>query len=1529
MIHYKTRNLIFLFVSIILILFSISCASATNNNTYVSVNGNESWDGSSPTHITNTNQGPKLTIASGLSVTNNGGNVSIAAGTYKENNLIISKNLTISGASKTNTTINAMAGNLIFWIKPSAIVTIKNLNLTNGTTSSDIFNRNGGGIYNEGTLTIDNCSLFNNHAKNANNAGHAGGSDASPAGNGGAIYNKGTLTLTNCEFSNNYAGNGGEATDTHKSSGGGSGGAIYNLGTILNIQACTFRNNYAGNGGKGSDFHDGGDGGDGGAIYNNGTLNISNSEIKNNSAGKGGAGPGASKAGEDGTGGGIYNIGGIIPINTQIFNNTPDNYNNLNCVINNRTKEYYNKIKDAINDASSNDTLLIQPSTYKENNLIISKNLTIIGASKNNTIIDGNNENLIFFIQTGVTVTIKNLNMTNGQATIADYNRNGGAINNKGTLIIDNCIFDNNQAKYADDADSGDDADTAGNGGAIYNTGALTIKNSEFDNNHAGKGGDSSATHKGSPGGSGGAIYNLGTITSIQACTFRKNYAGKGGAASEYHDGHSGGSGGAIYNAGTINNILSCVFIGNYAGNGGSAPLLSGAKPGKGGSGGAIYSNNSVTVNNSTFDGNYAGTGGEGAYDDGGAGGSGGAIYNTGTITIANCQLQNNYAGDGGAGYLAYSGGAGGYGGAIWNSGTFTITNCEIQNNTAGIGGTGYGNEDYNEFDGDNGWGGGIYNSATLTINNSKIHDNTAENGGGIYNTGNTNITNTPLANNTAKVRTHNYYKKLLAIYGSEGGAIWNNGILTMMNITFTNNTAIYGGAIYYTGNGTYSVTNCSFINNNATAVDNYGIPMSVTTYSIEGGWKVFVSTVIKDISKSFLIYAISPRQGIASIVTDVLDVVKLVDADTNDIEAAGGAIYMIKSVSLTVNNSVFTNNTASIGGGICNVGNGTLIIINSQFTGNAAGVGGAVYCNNLGPLNATNNIFNGNCAHGGGAIGYTGTESSQWGNLTVKENIFSHNDASLGGSVYDNFKGNTHIYMNFNRIYGTFNYDIYDEVGKADVTFNWWGTNFGPRTYHAYGLVDTSHWLILKIKSPDVSIGDNSTIEFNMLDDVNGTNPNPAYGILPDGIPISLTVSSGTITPNTVTIINGLAYATYIANGNSGPITINATVDNNDSFLVYSTFNVNKITTITSVDPINSFAGQNVTLVAKVNSGRIINEGNVIFSIGTQEVGTAPVVNGYAEYYLHIPELTQSKLYTLYAFYNGTYKYTTSQASADFLVPTPQIGSTVISVYPPVNGTQGQIVNLQARLMDAYQKLPLANKNLTFSKGNIILGSAITNSDGVASLPYRILLAPDSYTILASFAGDFPYASCSNTGMLNVNPSPTGVSDLTITRKVQSIIRLGEKFTVTVKIGNKGPDIAKNVVIRFSIPEGLDFITASVDQGTWSYDEASRLFTWNLGDVAVGDPYLDITLKANQLGEYLLRHLLTTASFDPNLENQMTPLSIVISSPENNNGSNGNESSVNVEGKTIGMQKTGLPVAGLILTILALIGGLAISKRK
>ena len=100
---------------------------------------------------------------------------------------------------------------------------------------------------------------------------------------------------------------------------------------------------------------------------------------------------------------------------------------------------------------------------------------------------------------------------------------------------------------------------------------------------------------------------------------------------------------------------------------------------------------------------------------------------------------------------------------------------------------------------------------------------------------------------------------------------------------------------------------------------------------------------------------------------------------------------------------------------------------------------------------------------------------------------------------------------------------------------------------------------------------------------------------------------------------------------------------------------------------------------------------------------------------------------------------------------------STAIIV-DPINGAKGNVVNLVATLNDL-TNLPINNQLITFSVNNNIVGSALTNALGVATLPYIITQNTGIYTILATFAGDSTYMVSSNTNNLNVVVPPTVTS--------------------------------------------------------------------------------------------------------------------------------------------------------------------------
>jgi len=207
--------------------------------------------------------------------------------------LTIAKNLTIIGPAA-SLTVSGNHAMTVFGIL-SGTVNISNLTITQGE------NVNGGGIYNHGTLTVNDCIVTNNSASSGGAAGiwsdgtltlnrcrvvynYAGGDRTNVSG--GGILNGGTLTVNNCEISGNSSGN--------------LGGGIYNLGP-LTVNNTTFWDNYGQFGG--------------GGIFNGGSLSLVNCTITGN------LGPGA--------GGGLYQYGGsggtTVIRNTIVSGNTSGN----------------------------------------------------------------------------------------------------------------------------------------------------------------------------------------------------------------------------------------------------------------------------------------------------------------------------------------------------------------------------------------------------------------------------------------------------------------------------------------------------------------------------------------------------------------------------------------------------------------------------------------------------------------------------------------------------------------------------------------------------------------------------------------------------------------------------------------------------------------------------------------------------------------------------------------------------------------------------------------------------------------------------------------------------------------------------------------------------------------------------------------------------------------------------------------------------------------------------------------------------
>jgi len=398
-------------------------STATQSIIYVSSTGNDGWSGKSP--IWNGIDGPKKSIGNAIKAINTGGTVKIASGTYKENNIAITKNMIIQGEQ--NTVIDAQHLNRILTISPGIVVKINNLKFTNGQSSS------GGAIQNKGSLTLTSCIFSNNKVPNY----------------GGAINNvNSSLIIKSCSFSDNTA---------------KAAGAISNVYGNLAVINSTLSNNIANGGGGGS------------IINSRGSMTINSSTFTNNKA-------------FSNTGGAFYSVSGPLTVNQNKFTgNTASNMGGAIYCENTVGKTCFDRNNFDNNAAGRggaiywcNGSLTVSSNTFTSNKADGSSGAVYIdgtGLSDPNH----SNVNIVKSAFNGNTANrfggaVYNNGLCNIDScyfTSNTANIDGGAVANaQGNLVITSSTFKDNRA--------------ANNGGALYGYyGTIKVTYSTFVNNNA------------------------------------------------------------------------------------------------------------------------------------------------------------------------------------------------------------------------------------------------------------------------------------------------------------------------------------------------------------------------------------------------------------------------------------------------------------------------------------------------------------------------------------------------------------------------------------------------------------------------------------------------------------------------------------------------------------------------------------------------------------------------------------------------------------------------------------------------------------------------------------------------------------------------------------------------------------------------------------------------------------------------------------------------------------------------------------
>ena len=184
--------------------------------------------------------------------------------------MTITDDLSLTGLGADDLTISGNDASRVFSIGVDVAVDIWDVTIADGQTDA------GGGICNDGTLTVTNSALTGHYA----------------ADNGGSIWNGGVLKVTDSEFSDNSSWNNGGAvwntgtldivngTFSRNTTGGNGGGIANHYGGTLTVTGSSFEGNSAGTGGTIDSY--------GGVIGSPSPLQVSKSTFTNNEAGTGG-----------------------------------------------------------------------------------------------------------------------------------------------------------------------------------------------------------------------------------------------------------------------------------------------------------------------------------------------------------------------------------------------------------------------------------------------------------------------------------------------------------------------------------------------------------------------------------------------------------------------------------------------------------------------------------------------------------------------------------------------------------------------------------------------------------------------------------------------------------------------------------------------------------------------------------------------------------------------------------------------------------------------------------------------------------------------------------------------------------------------------------------------------------------------------------------------------------------------------------------------------------------------------------------
>ena len=1288
--------------------------------------------------------------------------------------------------------------------------------------SNDIVNRGsasvdygGAAIYNwyDGVLTVSG-SNFTNNIKNYKNGDRLVG----------AVATIGDATISDSYFVNNAGRWGGAISasgyliagddvntltvsgSTFKENGGLYGAGIFVAGSDFTVSDCVFDKNTAF--GKGNMTPNNNNGAAivvtdtgkditgaitgsnftnnkaqyGGAIYIcEGNIAISDSLFENNSA--------------DVEGGAIdidsaINNPVVTVENSKFVNNTPQAIHNskeLHLGIETFT-DLQNAIDlvDGILTLDSDIAMTDDEAANFVNGVIINKNIRIDG--KGHTI-DAKNLGRIFEIDGGFAVTLTNVTLTNGNATV------GGAIYNFGNLDLVYVNFVNNTAKYGGAImnyayglvldDSTFTNNTAKIGGAIYNSAdCFVVGNSTFANNTATS--------------NGGVIFNYGIGFVVGNSTFVNNSAADGAGAimnggrgfvvgnSTFANNTATSKGGAIYNYGIGFVVGNSTFANNTAEDAG-----------------AVYNegDNSV-VGNSTFVNNTATS-------------IGGAIINNGKLVVDNSAFEDNAANY--------------YGGAIFNWDDLQVTNSAFDGNDILV-------RNIRAMDNVDHGGAAIYNwkngkldiSKSNFTNNIKNYKNGDRLVGAVATIGDATISDSYFVNNSGR------WGGALSVMGGEFSIATN--FIDIDGTKFVNNSALYGGAMFVWGSN-YSISNSVFDNNSAfgkgnmTPNNNNGGALVVT----QGNIPISGTIINSNFTNNKAQYG-----GAAWINEGTIDISNS-NFINNTATVEAGAIGFepaYTKITATVYGTNFINNTAGVDGGAI-YSNGDLRISDSDFDNNKAQKADIIYSNINGLLSINGNNYSNYTENKAPIINLAGIEtiSSDGGVIiTVLDNktvnvcygdvVTLHAIITVDGVLVANqdlsfsvYNGEDVVVCKANSLLnGSYvaTYKINDVINKTvSIVYD------GPEVHINTGILNVSK------ANPDLTVGA-LNITVGDLEIITVTGPKDATGLITltlNGIDYILPIYNG----EAKFYFQDLAYGTY-------DVSASYSGDNHYVAAENSTvFKVDKVSANLNIHVEDITFGENGLVIITLPSDI---DGSIVTVNVNGKVYPVDIENGFGK--LPLRELDAGD-YTISAAFAGNDKYLPGVSNALLTVSKADPALNVLISDVGYDGVFN--INVALTGVDAIG----LNGNVIVTVNNKDYSVNIVNGKGTA---VGVKLAAGTYDFTAAWAGNDNYNAVGDSGKFSVAKVDSiidvAVSDIKVGEDAVISVKLLSDATGSVTVTVNGKDYTETVVNGVANVKVADLKAGTYDvavkySGDNNYNAAVATSSFTVSKV---DSTMDVTVN-------------------------------------------------------------------------------------